>query len=168
MNIKANNPKAIDPFFKMIPKINNAQPDKINSKNKMFILNGFVFKSKNAIKLLMASVRTKGCNVWETNMNRQCAKKGMQHLQWLTKWIVQRSIRKSFRHNFHRNSHRSIPYCHLLIFVSQTLHPLVRTDAIRSFMAFLLLKTNPFKINILFLLWSFFISRRVSSPAYGC
>lgn len=40
-----------------------------------------VFKSKNAIKLLMASVRTKGCNVWETNINRQCARKGMQHLQ---------------------------------------------------------------------------------------
>ncbi len=38
-------------------------------------------KSKNAIKLLMASVRTKGCNVWETNINRQCARKGMQHLQ---------------------------------------------------------------------------------------
>ncbi|MBR7879812.1 MULTISPECIES: hypothetical protein [Bacillus amyloliquefaciens group] len=38
-------------------------------------------KSKNAIKLLMASVRTKGCNVWETDINRQCARKGMQHLQ---------------------------------------------------------------------------------------
>lgn len=31
MKNKANNPKAIDPFFKITPKINSAQPDKINS-----------------------------------------------------------------------------------------------------------------------------------------
>lgn len=51
------------------------------SKNKKCLSQIGFFKSKNAIKLLMASVRTKGCNVWETNINRQCARKGMQHLQ---------------------------------------------------------------------------------------
>ncbi|XBW79737.1 hypothetical protein ABRD05_14235 [Bacillus velezensis] len=51
------------------------------SKNKKCLSQIGFLKSKNAIKLLMASVRTKGCNVWETNINRQCARKGMQHLQ---------------------------------------------------------------------------------------
>lgn len=93
-------------------------------------------------------------------------------LRWELRWKLWRKLFRIDRCTIHFVNHCRccIPFlAHWrFIFVSQTLHPLVRTDAIRSFMAFLLLKTNPFKINILFLLWSFFISRRVSSPAYGC